>query len=365
MEKKIRILQVLTYMGRGGAESVVMNYYRALDKTKYQFDFLVHRKERGLYDDEIEAMGGKIYRAFPIRPWNYVSYFRFLDSFFKENASRYVAVHTHIQENSGFVLKYAYKYGIKNRLCTSHSAGVSYDLKYIFRLYASLYLHQYASIRLSCGVDAGRALYRKDNFIVLPNAIDTPKFAYSDHLSQEMRRELNLGDSLVIGNVARYSPEKNHAFTLKVLAEIKKKQHNVKLVLIGDGTRNESISNMIQEMNLEQSVCVLGGRNDVYRVLQCFDLLLFPSIFEGLPVSVIEAQASGLRCFLSDTIDKEVDITGDITFLSLNTSPRVWAEEILKSVPYERPNNQLKVEMAGYDVNKNIKDLLNLYTQGV
>ena len=136
MEQVKRILHIVTTLNRGGAETMIMNYYRALDKSRYQFDFLVHRPDEGAYEREVREMGGRIYRALPIRPNTYHKYFKFLDVFFREHASEYIAVHAHIQENSGFAFKYAAKYGILNRISSSHIADAPIDYKYTFRLYA-------------------------------------------------------------------------------------------------------------------------------------------------------------------------------------------------------------------------------------
>ncbi len=364
MAQKIRILQVLSVMNRGGAETMLMNYYRILDRNRYQFDFLVHRKERGSFDDEIESMGGRIYRAFPIRPWNYASYFSFLNSFFKEHASEYVAVHTHIQENGGFVLKYAAKYGIKNRLTTSHIADLGIDYKYPFRVFAKCF-NKYITTRLACGYDAGKFLYGNKSFQVFPNAINTHDFLYNPLLSETLRQQRQWTDKFVIGNVGRLNPQKNHSFLLDIFKEIQKFNESAVLVLVGDGFLRKSLENKVKDLGLTNYVFFEGVQNNVSDYLNIFDVFVFPSLYEGLPVSIIEAQASGLKCFLSDTIDRTVDITGDITFMSLNASPKVWAEEIMKSLPYKRPNNQQKVEEAGYDVHPNIENLLNLYTQNV
>lgn len=350
-------------MGRGGAETMIMNYYRYLDKEKYQFDFLVHRKERADYDDEIESMGGRIFRAFPIYPQNYFSYFSFLDAFFEKYHTNFVAVHCHMQENSGFALKYAAKYGIRNRLCTSHCAGKSFDFKYPFRLFASFFLQKNVTKRLSCGVDAGKTLYGKENFLILPNAINVDNFIFNENIRKKIRKDLCLNDSLIIGNVARLSPEKNHLFMIDVFEELLKLQKNAKLVFVGCGQMYSVIQKKIKEKCLEDKIVMLGLRNDVNQILQAFDIFLFPSIFEGLPMSVIEAQTSGLKCVLSDTIDKDVKITENVCFLSLKKEPQFWAQTIWEKSNYTRENLSSQVKKAGYDVKNNMEKLLSLYLQ--
>lgn len=359
--EKIKILQVLTIMNRGGAETMVMNYYRALDKSKYQFDFLVHRQERGSYDDEIENMGGIIYRTYSIRPGHFFKYFHFLDSFFREHAKEYVAVHCHIQENSGYVLKYAARYGIKNRVCTSHIADLGIDYKYIFRKIGKFIGNKYITHRLACGVKAGIFLYGKKDFKVFHNAIPAKEFLYNPASSDKLRQERGWKDKLIIGNVARFGYQKNHRFIIDVFKEIHSLEPKAVLVLVGDGELRKSIEDKVNSLCLNEVVFFEGIQSNIPKYLSSFDLLLFPSLFEGLPVSIIEAQASGLKCFLSDTIDRSVDITNNITFMPLSSSSKEWAQSMLQSIPYERKNNLNAIEDAGYDVKKNLKNLLSIY----
>lgn len=363
MEQVKRILHIVTTLNRGGAETMIMNYYRALDKSKYQFDFLVHRQDVGAYEHEVREMGGRIYRAMPIRPNTYHKYFKFLDAFFQEHASEYIAVHAHIQENSGFAFKYAAKYGILNRISTSHIADAPIDYKYPFRLYASYFLNKYVTKRLACGERAGKTLYGKRAFKVFPNAIDSSLFRYNEDVRNAVRNELGIGNSFVIGNTARLSSVKNHMFMLDILSEIIKTKKDVVMLFLGEGDERPNIERQIEAKHLQKYVRLLGVRPDVYRIIQAYDIFLFPSKLEGLPVSVIEAQAAGLKCFLSDIIDKSVDITGDITFMSLDNSAVAWADKIVSGIPYERKDNKAKIVKAGYDVEDNIGKLLALYTQ--
>ena len=352
-------------MGRGGAETMIMNYYRALNRDEFQFDFLVHRKERAEYDDEIESMGGNIFRTMPIRPGNYIKYFHFLDNFFKEHAKDYVAVHCHIQENSGFIAKYAAKYGIKNRLCTSHIADLGIDYKFPFRLFGKCVGHNYITHRLACGQRAGKYMYGKKSFIIFPNAIDTQRFIFNKDEYNKFRKQKGWENDFVIGNVSRFYKQKNHTFIIDIFYELKKIKPNSRLVLVGDGLLLTEIKEKVHSLHLEDSVCFEGSQSDVPKYLKTMDVLLFPSLFEGLPVSIIEAQASGLKCFLSDTIDRDVDVTGDIIFTSLDKTAKDWAQVILQNSKYERRNNYNKIVTAGYDVFTNVNKLLSLYTQNI
>lgn len=356
-----RILQVVTIMNRGGIETMIMNHYKAIDRTKYQFDFLVHRQERGDYDDEIEQLGGKIYHTIPIRPWKYLQYFSWLDSFFTSH-NNYIAIHAHIQENSGFAIKYAAKHGIKNRISHSHSTLTKFDFKYIFRIYARKYIHKYATNMLSCGKLAGDSLFGyKSNYIIFKNAINTPLFTYNRNIRKLVREELNLSNEYVIGNIARFNPSKNHTFVLDIFLEIIKQVPNAKLVFVGEGETRILCEERAKKENIYDNILFLGNRTDVNRILQAIDVILFPSLFEGIPVSIIEAQAAGLPCILSDTIDTETAITPNVEFHSLNAPIEEWVNAVLSKIYFRRLDSSKYIKAAEYDVKENIKILEKLY----
>lgn len=355
-----RVLQVVTIMNRGGIETMIMNHYRAIDKTKFQFDFLVHRQERGDYDEEIEQFGGRIFQAFPIRPWKYFQYFKWLNNFFSKN-NNYIAIHSHIHENSGFVFKYATNHGIKKFLCTSHIALKHIDYKFIFRLYAKYYLNKYCTQRLACGNEAGKYLYGNKSYTVFKNAINSTDYKFNQKERDYKRKELNIDNKFVIGNVARFSPQKNHIFILKVFKEIVKLKHNSILVLVGEGELINSIKDEAKRYGISEKVLFLGLRNDINHLLQAFDVLFFPSLYEGLPVSIIEAQAAGLPCILSDAIDKETAITENVDFLSLKEPISTWVNVILSKINFNRQDESHQVIKAGYDVNCNTDNLVKLY----
>lgn len=357
-----RVLQILTVMNRGGAETMVMNHYRALDRSKIQFDFLVHRQERGDYDDEIEALGGRIFRTMPIRPWSYPAYFRWLDSFFKMHQGEFIAVHGHIQENTGFALRYAKKYGIKNLVASSHIADLGIDYKFIFRQFGKIWTNKYATVRLACGKEAGKFLYGKREFQLLNNAIDTACYKFSPETRKIKRHELGISDdAFVIGNVARFCPQKNHTFIIKVFAEVLKTRPTAVLLLVGEGPLMEDTKKLARQYGVDTNVIFAGLRSDVPEILQTFDVFFMPSLFEGLPVSVIEAQAAGLQCVLSDVIDHNTDINGKIHFIPLSAHIRDWSQTLISCDGMERWNTIKTIQQAGYDVKTNVLKLTNIY----
>lgn len=357
----IRVLQVATIMNRGGLETMLMNYYRKLDKDKIQFDFMVHREERGDYDDEIEAMGGKIYRMPSIRPGNYRKYFKKLDEFFKCHPE-YKVVHSHINENSGFVLKYAKKYGIECRIAHSHQSDLKIDYKYPFRLYGRAHLKN-ANKFFACGDRAGKWLFgNKKDITILNNAVDTDSFVYNESLRNKVRKELNIYDKFAIGHVGRFQPQKNHKFLIEVFNEIYKQNKDAVLLLIGTGDLYDEVRKQVEELELQHAVKFLGLRTDIPELMQGMDLFLFPSLFEGLPVVLVEAQSSGLKCVTSTGVTKESNITDSVEFINIDLGAKYWADKILNMNKTRKDNTRILKE-KGYDSSTNIKWLRDFYLE--
>ena len=360
MGEPIRVLQVVTIMNHGGLETMLMNYYRKLDKTKMQFDFMVHRTERGAYDDEIESMGGKIYRMPPIKPGNYRVYFKKLYKFFEEH-NCYNVVHSHINENSGFVLRAAKEHNVECRIAHSHLADLKMDYKYIFRLYGRHYLSN-ANEFFACSEEAGKWLFKntKEEITVLNNAVDTELFVPNNSKRKSMRNLLQLDNNLVIGHVGRFNPQKNHKFLIEIFNEIVKIRQDAILLLIGDGYLKDEIEKQVEKLQLQNNVKFLGSRSDISDLMQAMDLFLFPSLFEGLPVVLVEAQAAGLKCITSTGVTKESDLTDSVEFYDLNLSPQQWAKKIL-ALDIEKKDYSKILKLKGYDSNENVKWLTDFY----
>lgn len=357
-----RVLQVVTIMNRGGLETMLMNYYRKLDRSKIQFDFMVHREERGDYDDEIEQMGGKIYRMLSIKPGNYRSYFNQLECFFKDN-NQYQVVHSHINENSGFVLKAANRAGIPCRIAHSHLSDLKFDYKYPFRIYGRLNLKSSMTHRFACSQKAGEWLFGKkeaQSLTILNNAVDTNRFRYNTLIRNQYRTKLEIENKLVIGHVGRFNPQKNHEFLIDIFKEVNEQNRATVLLLIGDGYLKSHIEEKVKQLNLSNNVMFLGLREDIPELMQAMDLFLFPSLFEGLPVVLVEAQAAGLRCITSTGVTEEVNITNQVEFLDLNDGPSKWTQTLLKG-NFHRKDNQDFLKKKGYDTSTSIKELEKFY----
>lgn len=369
MKQPIRILNLFTIMNRGGAETMVMNYYRAMDKTKVQFDFMVHRQERGAYDDEIEAMGGRIYRMCPIYPQNICKYKKMLKEFF-DNHSEYRILHSHMSELGYFAFKEAIRHRVPVRICHAHNAPVFRSetpiekLKRIPREIMARKMRRLATDFFCCSQVAGDWLFGKhnrDKLVFMRNAIDAEKFAYSSESSYKAKELYNWQDKLVIGHVGRFCPQKNHNFLIDIFNEFHQKHANSILVLVGSGELQEKIKAKVVSLNLTDSVKFLGNRSDMPQLYLAFDLFLFPSFYEGLPVSLVEAQAAGLPCVIADTISTQTKITGGFHPVSLKHSPAKWVEEIEKMLKEERKNTFEEIKRSGFDIYENTKWLSQYY----
>lgn len=361
----IRVLQVVTIMNRGGLETMLMNYYRKLDRSKIQFDFIVHREERGDYDDEIEALGGKIFRMCPIKPGNYRKYFKELDKFFLEH-KEYNVVHSHINENSGFVLRAAKKYNIPCRIAHSHVSGLGFDYKYIFRQYARIILRNKPTHLFACSKEAGKWLFGEEKIntqvSILNNAINLEDFNYNEETRDKLREELGIQDKLVIGHVGRFSPSKNHEFLIDIFNEVYKSNSESVLLLVGTGKVEEEIKNKVKNYNLQDSVVFLGLRSDINKLMNAMDIFVFPSKFEALPVVLIEAQSVGLKCIASTGVPEEVNISNTVDFISLNQDAKHWASRIIYCNKTHKNNTSI-IKEKGFDIEDNINYLSKLYME--
>lgn len=355
----MRVLQVVTHMNRGGLETMLMNYYRHVDRTKVQFDFLTHREKRGDYDDEIEALGGKIYRLPVLNPWN-AKYRKALVSFF-ETHSEYNVIHVHQDCMSSVILKEATKHNIPVRIAHSHSSSQDKNFKYLIKLIYRCHIPKYATKMFSCGEEAGRWMFRGAKFEVLNNAIDAKKYVFDYEKRREQRKYMNIDeDCLLLGHVGRFCFPKNHTFLIDIFSEICKKK-NAKLLLVGDGELRAQIEEKVKKLNLSDKVIFTGIRSDVANLMQAMDIFVFPSNYEGLPVTLIEAQASGLPCVISNQVPIECKKTDLVQQIALEEKAEVWADKIIEMAHTERENTYEEIKKSGFDIQENAKKLQEFY----
>ena len=356
----IRILQVVTYMGRGGIETMLMNYYRRMDRTKIQFDFLVHRDFRADYDDEIESLGGKIYRLPPLNPAS-ITYRRELRKFFRTHP--YKVVHCHLNYMSGLVLAEAKRVGVPHTIAHAHNTTAQKNWKYLIKRLSARNIPKYAGKLFACGQQAGNAIFGGNPFVVLPNAIDAEKYRYSESVRLRKRIELGLQGELTIIHVGRFDFQKNHSFLIDLFAQLVRQEPSAKLLLAGDGELRPAMEERAARLLPEGSVRFLGVRKDIPHLLQAADVFVFPSFFEGLPVTMVEAQAAGLPCIKSDTITDECIVTDLVTSLPI-TDPILWAEEILQKRGFLRTDRLADIQTAGYDITTAADKLTRFYLNG-
>lgn len=357
----IRILHCVVNMNRGGVETLLMNLYRNIDREKIQFDFLTSNE--GVFDEEIKSMGGKIYRIPYLTKTGISKYTKALRQFFSQHRE-FQIVHAHMDKVSGIVLREAKREGIAIRIAHSHSTrSEGAILKRIIKGYCGLYIDSKANRYFACGNNAANFLFSKKKHVgIINNGIEVSNFKFSNSIRHKMRNELGIEDKFVIGHVGRFSEPKNHQFLIDIFVEIYKLNPNARLLLIGTGGLEESIRNKVDKLGIANAVYFLGSRGDVNQVLQAFDIMVFPSLYEGLPVTLIEAQASGLKCVISDNITTEVDMTGNIEYISLDKEADYWAKMILKyNYEYERESEYKKIIEKKYDIKQISKWLEGWY----
>lgn len=345
----LRILQVVNIMDRAGLETMLMNYYRNVDRTQIQFDFLTHRQEEGAYDKEIHSLGGRVYQAPRLYPQNYIQYFKFMKEFFAEHPE-YAIVHSHIDTMSVFPLGAAQKSGIPVRIAHSHNTRIDKDFKYLIKEFGRILTPHVSNVYCACGVDAGKFMFRKKNFKVIHNAIDLERYQFDENIRKKKRQELGIGCELVVGHVGRYRYVKNQSFLLEIFEQICRKIPNAKLLLIGKGEDEQMLRNRAKTLKISENVLFLRDRSDVHELYQVMDIFVMPSLFEGLPVVGIEAQANGLPCVVSDQISEEMSLTDAVVRKSLKDSPAEWAETILEMDKRRQISNMEQLRKEGYDI---------------
>lgn len=374
--KCIRVLRIVSIMNRGGIETQIMNLYRKLDKTKFQFDFLVTRDEKGLFDDEIENLGGRIYRIPAIREVGLFKFIRKINCFFKKH-QEYKIVHCHMNTWSGLFLNIALRNKVPVRIAQSHSAQqgakfltIGSFFEKIFKNVMKLFIKRGATHFWAVGRDAGEWLYDKkiaqEKMEIIPNAKDLEAFKFDPKEREALRKVLNIPlEAFIIGHVGSFSPVKNHTFLIDIFKSISKDDKECVLCLVGDGVLRKEIENQVLSMQIEDQVLFLGLRNDVNKLMSVFDVLVLPSIFEGVPNVVIEAQAASLPCIVSDSVTREVDMgMGLVSFMSLKQSEDSWAGRILNF--HDKENRLMFREKKcdkRYDINLQIKWLERFYEE--
>lgn len=355
----IRILHIVTQMTRGGLETLIMNCYRHIDREQIQFDFLVHRSYRADYDDEIEALGGKIYRLPRLNPFH-PGYYKALFTFFCSHPE-YRIVHCHLDCMSAIPLSAAKKCGVPVRIAHGHNTNQDKDWKYPLKLFFMRFIPKVATDFFSCSRDAGNWMFPGCPFTVISNGIESTRFKYAPDVRNSVRSELDIENLLVIGHTGRFMPQKNHSFLIDIFLELHRIQPNSVLLLVGDGPLRKEIEQKAARHGLSDSVLFLGVREDVDRILQAMDVFIMPSLYEGFGIVALEAQTSGLPCFISDVIPRDCIVTDLVTQLPLSMSASEWASEIARKLNQPRTDHSKEVAASGFDISDTAKWLESFY----
>lgn len=375
MSEPIRVLHVVGNMGIGGIETLIMNIYKNIDRDKVQFDFLIHNPTEGEYAEEIKKLGGHIYRMPVLRDktrtyyWRYFEYKSALKKFFSEHKEIKV-LHGHMTNTASIYMPIAMKYGnVKCCIAHSHQTEATPGLSGVVTNILQRHLEKIATDYFACSEEAAKWIYsieivENGKVKIIHNGTDVEKYHFDSVEHEKIKNKMGHSGKIVFGNVARFKKQKNHEFLIDIFAEIHKMNQNTVLILVGQGELEENMKEKVAKLGLDDCVEFLGARNDVPTLLKDFDVFLLPSLFEGLPLVGIEAQAAGLPMITSNTVTLEADVTGNVTFLPLELSAEEWAKKILEvNESFVRKDMTQKVREAGYDIKQTAQWLQKFYLE--
>lgn len=381
MGKRIRVLHVLGGVGLGGAESRIMDLYRQMNRDEIQFDFLIHssavkkgfqevRQKGGdfkqdgkkgervrkpqFYDEEILSMGGHIYALPKFKVYNYLSYRKAVHKFFSAH-KEFRVVQGHMTSTAGIYLPIAKKAGVPVTVAHARNAGVVKGLKGAATRFFRRDLAEKADFCFACSTLAGQDVFGRDvmnagRVKIIYNAIDVRRFTYNEEIRETARKQLGISGKLALGHVGRFEYQKNHPYLLDVFAAVCEKRPDAVLLLLGEGEDRPAMEERCKQLGIGDKVRFMGNCRDTERYYQAMDIFLLPSFFEGLPGVLVEAQAAGLRCFVSDAVTREAKATDLVSYLSIQQPAKNWAEEILKRAEYERRDTSHELTAAGFNV---------------
>lgn len=366
----IRVLQVVGRMDPGGIETMIMNIYRKIDRSKVQFDFLAHFGKEAFYNDEIRSLGGRIYEMPALRDekhvffWRFFSYILALNAFFREH-QEYKIIHGHMTHTAALYMPIAKKYGVTCRIVHSHNTHSKPGLLGFLTNFLHHFATKDATAFFSCSRDAQKWFF-SDKIIsggqvhLIANAIDAERFRFDSKKRKEMRCMLGLNDNLTIIQVARFRAEKNQSFMIDVLQRILEMRQDVSLIFVGDGPMEDEVKAKAVACNVADHVRFLGSRSDVPDILQAADVFALPSLWEGLPLTVIEAQASGLHCVVNDTLSQEMNVLGIVQYVSL-ADQQSWCNALIEACAAPRRDTYADLTASGYNINSTVPWLENFY----
>lgn len=350
----IRVLHMVGAMYPGGMENFIMNLYEKIDREQFQFDFIVHLQKENDYREQIAKLGGTVYEL-PRLTKDPIGSLKMLYQIIKKNQYKIVVRHTAnaLVAPQLLVAKLA---GAKT-ICHSHNET---DPQVTVHKIGKILMRFVADRRLACSEKAGKWMYDNQDFQVIHNAINVNKFVYTKEKAERIRKEFHLDGKHVYGHIANFMESKNHMFLLEVYAEIARRDDKAVLFCLGEGDLRPQIEVKIKELHLEDKVVLTGIRHDVEDFMSCMDILIFPSFFEGLPLTLIEAQIAALPAIISDKITKDVIVTeGLVTMESIQEKPEVWAVKAMEILEQSQGNlrqcQRKSIGDAGYDMDVLVK----------
>jgi len=359
----IKILIITDSLAHNGTETFIMNEYRCLDNSKFHVDFLLNKDVNTDYSREVKRTKSKIFYI-PPRKSNPIKYYMTLNNFFSKYKNDYQAIHYCCGSLSSIApVYYAFKYQIPVRIIHAHSSSCkglhNKMLHYSLRGFGN----NLATCHLACSDSAASFFSLKRKYRVINNGIDVSTYSFDEYKRKRIRKILDIdSNTIVIGHVGRFEEVKNHSFLVNIFIEFVKIRPNSKLLLVGQGKLLDEIKRMVSDLGLSDKVIFLGQRSYVADIMQVMDIFIMPSLFEGLPFVLVEAQASGLPCIISDVIDKQVDLTGNIIYGSLVDAPCVWADKIEKVMSYYlRTKTDEKIKKAGFSIQETTRLIENIY----
>ncbi|MBQ8074375.1 MAG: glycosyltransferase family 1 protein [Oscillospiraceae bacterium] len=364
----LRVLHSVSNMARAGIETMLMNYYREIDRSRIQFDFLANKPVPGEYDEEIRSMGGRVFVSPGLNPLYYPRYRQYMANLLHDNPDIKI-IHAHNEAMGYYALQSAKNAGIKVRIAHAHNTQIIRDYKYPLKLICKQLLPGAATDYWSCGRDAGIYYYGEERWnasgFIMRNAIDVSKFAFRPEVRERLRQDYGLGNCFVVGHVGRFNMQKNHSRLLDVFSEIVTAVPNSRLVLIGVGELEQVVKEKAQSMGIQDKTLFLGQMADVSEWYQGMDCFVMPSLFEGLPVVGIEAQAAGLQCFFSDRVTDEILLSPGARRIPLQAENAEWAREIITARQSEtdRTLGMSIVREAGYDIYEEARKLQEIYLE--
>lgn len=358
----MKVMQVNYKMDIGGIESFLMNVCRNIDRKKYQFVFLTYYQHRFDYEEEILKLDNKLIKISQPNCVNIIKHIMEIYTVIKKE--KIDVVHCHTYFDSAYVMIAAKLAGVKTRIVHSHTTygsekvGIMKTIKWKISRFI---INNLSTKRLACSTEAGRALFGKKNFNIIENGIKLSDFFYNNEIREKYKKELKItDDNLIVGHVGRFDTPKNHKYLIEIFEEIVKINKKSKLILVGSGKKEKEIKDYVINKNIEKNVIFLGNRNDINNILNIFDIFIFPSIYEGLPVTLVEVQANGLISLVSNRVSKEIKLSNCINFFPIEKPPKEWAKKAL-NLNHKRINNKDTLINSIYNIDNTIIKLTKIY----